>query len=173
MRFSILLLAGLAALIAQTTTAPVFDDYPAPARYRGRPAAPQFGGSKPPDSDQRARETIEIQAEDGPNFAGHFTVAHWSCDSGCFQIVVIDAPTGKLYRDMPFTTLDIGYNHDNEEHRYAGLSFRAASSLLIAEGCFDGETHVARGEPQDCARRYYRWEAPKFVLVKSIALEKE
>jgi hypothetical protein len=174
MRLStVIALAGMAALLAQTSAAPAFDEYPAPARYRGKPAVPRFGGDKPPDSDQRARETIEIQAEDGPNFAGHFTIARWSCDTGCFQIVVIDTPTGRLYRDMPFRTLDIGYNHDNEEHRYAGLSFRAASNLLIAEGCFDGEERTSRGEPQDCSRRYYKWDGTKFVLLKSVALEKD
>src|SRR5215475_10113635 len=90
------LLPALAALLAQTAL-PSFEDYPAPARYRGQPAAPKFEGAEPPDSDQRARDTIEIQAEDGPNFAGHFTIARWSCDTGCFRIVVIDTPTGRLY----------------------------------------------------------------------------
>jgi hypothetical protein len=170
---TLLTLACLATLAAQTTQLPAFDDLPVPNRFRGQAAPPRFEGKQPPDSDQRARETIEIQAQDGPNFAGHFTIAHWSCDSGCFRIVVIDAPTGKIFREMPFTTLDIGYNHDNEEHRYAGLSFRAASGLLIAEGCFDGEEHVARNEPQDCARRYYKWEAPRFTLLKTVPVAKE
>src|SRR5262249_9007015 len=64
-------------------------------------------------------------------------------------------------------TLDIGYDHETEEHRYGGLSFRAASSLLIAEGCFDGETHVSKGEPQDCGRRYYNWNGTKFTLLQA------
>src|SRR5947208_2187184 len=169
MRLRILpLLVGLATLYAQVDRLPAFDDYAVGARYRGKAAPPQFGGSQLPDSDQRARETIEVQAEDGPNFAGHFTIARWGCDTGCFRMVVIDAPTGKLFRDMPFKTLDIGYDHETEEHRYGGLSLRAASSLLIAEGCFDGEAHVAKGEPQDCASRYYNWNGMKFVLLKSV-----
>src|SRR5882724_9299887 len=99
----------LATLYAQSARTPAFEDYPVANRYRGKPATPQFGGAQLPDTDQRARDSIEIQAEDGPNFAGHFTIAHWSCASGCFRIVVIDTPSGKLFRDMPFTTFDIGY----------------------------------------------------------------
>jgi hypothetical protein len=167
----LLSLLGLAALYAQTDRMPAFEDYPVAARYRGKPAAPQFNGSQPPDSDARSRETIEIQAEDGPNFAGHFTIARWGCDTGCFQIVVIDTPTGKVFRDMPFRTLDIGYNHENEEHKYGGLSYRAASSLLVAEGCFDGESRTSKGEGQDCARRYYKWDGARFTLLKSVPVE--
>jgi hypothetical protein len=157
----------LSTLCAQSTRMPSFEDYPAAARWHGKPAAPRFDAKGLPDSDTRARESIEVQAEDGPNFAGRFTLAHWSCDTGCFRILVIDTPTGRLFREMPFAALDIGYNHDNEEHRYSGLSFRASSNLLVAEGCFDGET---RDKP-DCARRYYRWDGSKFVLLLSTAVE--
>ena len=157
----------LATIHAQAVRPPAFDDYPVPNRWHGKPAAPQFDGKRQPDNDQRARETIELQSEDGPNFAGRFTIAHWSCDTGCFRIVVIDAPSGRIFRDMPFAALDIGYNHDTEEHRYGGLSFRAASSMLVAEGCFDGET---RDRP-DCARRYYRWDGIRFVLLHSEPVE--
>src|SRR5437763_3316888 len=109
----------LATLCAQSGRPPAFEDFPVANRYRGKPAVPRFGGSGLPDSDQRARETIEIEAESGPNFAGRYTIARWGCDTGCFRIVVIDTSTGRLFRDMPFATLDIGYDHENEEHRYA------------------------------------------------------
>src|SRR6185312_8457575 len=110
----------LSALNAQRGGAPAFEDSPSPGRYHGKPAAPRFDGPGLPDSKERARESIELQAEEGPNFAGRFTIAHWSCDTGCFRIVVIETATGKLFRDMPFDTLDIGYNHDTEAHRYGG-----------------------------------------------------
>ena len=157
----------LATLSAQTARVPAFEDYPVPNRWHGKPAVPQFEAAGLPDSDPRAREIVELQAEDGPNFAGHFTLARWGCATGCFRIVVIDAPTGRMFRDMPFATLDIGYDRDSEQHKYGGLSFRAASSLLVAEGCFDNETH----DKPDCARRYYRWDGAKFVLVHSVAVD--
>jgi hypothetical protein len=156
-----------AALGAQIARTPGFEDYPAGARWRGKPAAVGFDGKGLPDSDARARESVELQAEDGPNFAGRFTLARWGCDTGCFRMVVIDAPTGRIFRDMPFRTLDIGYDHDTEQHKYGGLSFRAASSLLVAEGCFDGE---GKDKP-DCGRRYYRWDGAKFVLLASLPVE--
>jgi hypothetical protein len=171
MRLRTLLCFTCLAVYAQTPRAPAFEDYPVANRYRGKPVAPKFGGSPLPDSNERARETVELQAEDGPNFAGHFTIAHWSCDTGCFQIVVIDAMNGRLYREMPFSTLDIGYDHDTEQHRYNGISFRAASSLLVAEGCFDGEARTAKGQPADCARRYFRWDGSKFVILASLPVE--
>jgi hypothetical protein len=157
----------LSTLSAQSARTPSFEDYPATARWRGKPATLRFDAKETSDLAARARDTIELQAEDGPNFAGHFTVAHWSCDTGCFRILVVDAPTGRLFREMPFAALDIGYNHDTEQHRYSGLSFRASSNLLVAEGCFDGET---RDKP-DCARRYYRWDGSKFMLLLSVAVD--
>jgi hypothetical protein len=160
-------LASLSVLYAQSAPTPAFEDFPATARWRGKPGAPKFDAKSLPGSDARARESVEIQAEDGPNFAGRFTLARWSCDTGCFRIVVIDAPTGRLFREMPFATLDIGYDHDTEEHKYGGLSFRAASHLLVAEGCFDGETSAK----PDCARRYYRWDGAKFTLLQSVPVE--
>jgi hypothetical protein len=62
---------------------------------------------------------------------------------------------------------------ETEEHQYGGLSYRAASSLLVAEGCFDGEAHTAKGEPAECARRYYKWDGAKFVLLASVPVAKE
>jgi hypothetical protein len=121
-----------------------------------------------PDSDQRARERIEVEAEAGPNFAARYTLAHWACGTGCFSLLVIDTATGAIYRDMPFASVDIGYDRETDEHRYGGLAFRSTSRLLIAEGCFDGEARERRGDPPDCARRYYRWEAPKFELLRSM-----
>jgi hypothetical protein len=157
------LLLSLAVLVAQTGANPAFEDYPASDRYRGKPAAPQFNGTGMPDSDQRAREHIEIDAEAGPNFAGRFTLSHWACGTGCFSLVIIDTPTGKLYRDMPFASIDVGYDRETDQHRYGGLSFRTASTLLIAEGCFDNAT-------TNCARRYYKWDNQRFVLLKSVPI---
>jgi hypothetical protein len=167
LRYSLVLLL-LTALYGQTAApTPAFEDYPVAARWRGKPAAVKFDSKGLPDSDPRAREIVELAAEDGPNFAGRFTLARWGCATGCFRMVVIDAPTGRVFRDMPFATLDIGYDRDSEEHKYGGLSFRAASSLLVAEGCFDNETH----DKPDCGRRYYRWDGGKFVLLHSMAVE--
>jgi hypothetical protein len=123
----------LAALYGQNAAAPAFEDYPVATRWRGKPATVKFDGKGLPDSDARAREIVELAAEDGPNFAGRFTLARWGCATGCFRMVVIDAPTGRV----------------------------------VAEGCFDNETH----DKPDCARRYYRWDGAKFVLMQSAAVE--
>ena len=40
---------------------PAFEDYPVANRYRGKPAVPRFGAGGLPDSDARARESVEVQ----------------------------------------------------------------------------------------------------------------
>jgi len=71
-------------------------------------------------------------------------VAHWSCDTGCFSAsLVIDAPhRAACFREMAVRRAsDIGYKPTIARSiATSGLSFRASSNLLVAEGCFDGET---------------------------------
>jgi hypothetical protein len=114
--------------------------------------------------------SVEIDAQQGPNFAGRYTIASWSCGSGCFSMVVIDATTGTIYRHAPFGTLQISSYSRTENHRYEGLAFQKDSSLLIVEGCFDVDFREAHGEPPDCNRSYYEWVAPRFKLLRKIRL---
>jgi hypothetical protein len=152
---------------------PRFEDLRVEPRFEGVPAKPRFTApaalaenhqpSKDdllPDADERYRESVTFYARQGPNFAGHYTIAQWSCGTGCSSSVMVDAQTGQLYRKMPYGTLDTSGT------KYTGLSFRVDSSLLIVEGCIDNDQR----EQPDCSRSYYRWSAPRFVLLRKVPL---
>jgi len=170
------ILIGAVQLSAQVTSrrVPKFADYPVKARFSGVPAKPRFSNPPEPGPDhqytesdllpglyQRYRESVSLEAATGPNFAGFYTIARWSCGTGCSLGVVVDARTGRLYR-MPYRTLDI-LNPGSED--YGGLSFQLESSLLIVEGCTSVDQHEA-----GCSRSYYNWTPPRFILLRSVPL---
>ena len=141
---------------------PRFEDFKVKTTFRGIPANPRFTDDPQPDSDERHRGSVEISAQRGPNFAGRYTIAEWSCGTGCSSSVVVDARNGQLYRDMPYGTLDLSGT------KYTGLSFRVDSSLLIVEGCLD--TDADQEHTPECSRGYYHWVPPRFVLVRKVPL---
>ncbi len=154
---------------------PRFEDFKVKARFKGIPAKPRFTAPpelRPnqqlsendslPDADARYREAVEFDARRGTNFAGRYTIAKWSCGTGCSSNVVVDAGTGELYREVPYATLDLTGT------KYTGLSFRVDSSLLIVEGCLD--TDEDQDHTPECSRSYYNWVAPRFVLLRKVPL---
>jgi hypothetical protein len=174
-----------ALLLAQVARdrLPGFADYKVNARFHGVPAKPRFtspqelrpnrrasNDDRLPDLDERYRESVILDAQQGPNFAGRYTIAQWSCGTSCSSGVVVDARTGQLYRDLPYGTLVTSGNPDSKDHQYAGLSFRLDSSLLIAKGCFDMDERDSEGKPPDCDRRYYNWVPPRFKLLRRMPL---
>ena len=147
---------------------PKFADFAVKTIFHGVPAQPRFtrrGQNSFPDADERYRESVEFDAREGPNFAGGYTIARWSCGTECSSMVVVDARTGTIYRDAPFGTLDTSRHMKTDGPKYAGLSFRKDSSLLIVEGCFDADFREANGKRPDCSRSYYQWVAPRFKLL--------
>src|SRR5690242_14156178 len=89
-------LCWCACALAQAPKIPRFQDYPVKTRFTGEPAKPQFTNPKEwspgrpdaegdlfPDADGRYRGSVELDAAQGPNFAGHYTIAKWSCGTGC------------------------------------------------------------------------------------------
>lgn len=175
-------LAFISALFAWTCLAqssdrqvhlPSFDDFRVQGQFNGNPAKPRFTapaalpanhqfvrGDLLPDGDLRYRASVTRAAQQGPNFAGHYTIAQWSCGTGCSSGIVVDAKTGELYREMPYGTLDTSGT------AYGGLSFRIDSTLLIIEGCVDTDQQ----EIPDCSRAYYRWSPPRFIIIRKVPL---
>src|SRR3974390_3288697 len=120
---------------AQSADLPAFDRFHVAELYKGKPAAPVIKTAQ----DREFRTRIREGAADGPNFAGHFTLATWGCGAGCVSFVVVDAAHGAIYR-APFQVLawdmvkyegKIAANADNFEP----LDNRVDSRLLIARGC--------------------------------------
>lgn len=173
---SICLFTFVANLFGAPVAEPQFNEYPVKQHYHGKIAVPKFTSPATfpptyqptakdpmPDADPRARESVEFDAKSGPNFAGRYTIAGWSCGTGCVSLVVVDAQTGKLYRDCPFGTVDM-YGHNEGP----SLDFHVDSKLLIATGCFDVDFRASQGKPVICGRRYYKWEGSRFVLLHRV-----
>ncbi len=36
-------------------------------------------------------------AQQGPNFAGHYTLVRWGCGSGCIEMAIVDAKSGRVF----------------------------------------------------------------------------
>ena len=157
-RFVLLLLA-MARLYAQPAI-PVFTQYPAPgAKFTGTPAKPVLKTAY-----QRTfRTMIRESAAEGPNFAGHYTVAEWGCGAGCVSVVLVDAATGTIYSG-PFRNL--GWEMRKYENRLASndekfepLEYRLDSRLLVARGC---------PEEANCASYFWEWTGSQFKLIQKV-----
>lgn len=81
----------------QSAALPSFDQFRVTQVFSGKPAKPVLRTA----DDRMFRTKISDGAKDGPNFAGHYTIAAWGCGAGCVQMVLIDAVDGRIYR-APF-----------------------------------------------------------------------
>jgi hypothetical protein len=138
---------------------PTFDQFKVADIYKGKPAAPVITTA----GDREFRTRIREGAAEGPNFAGHFTVADWGCGAGCVSFVVIDAASGTIYKP-PFKVL--GWEPVMYEGKIAAdgeifepLDFRKDSRLLVARGC---------PEEKDCASYFWEWTGAQFKLLKKV-----
>src|ERR1039458_510817 len=154
---SVAILVGALVSITSGADMPKFGAYPVRRIFKGKPAEPQFrpGEDQYPNGLGHFRGGVTFEAERGPNFAGHYTLARWTCGSGCSGAIVVDSVTGKLFRDMPFGTLvmprlDMGLEP---------YSFHLDSRLLIVQGYFD---IYVPDDKAECSRRYYEWTGTSF-----------
>jgi len=85
------------------------EDFTPPVIYKGKPASVDF------ESWPEARlyyTAITEQAAEGPNFAGHYTVASWGCGTSCFDYAIVDSITGKIvwYESKPIENKSFSYD---------------------------------------------------------------
>jgi hypothetical protein len=108
----------------KTGEPPRFGDYPVKEIYRGRVAPVILEGKRA----RMFRSKLREDARAGTNFAGHYTVVYWGCGTGCAQLAVVDARTGRVYwpplayADIPASPEDAAVPHPN---------FRPDSKLLV------------------------------------------
>lgn len=136
--------------------APRFKDYPA-KQYGGPNAVPDVR------SDPRSRmyrTQLRGWATEKPNFAGHYILATWGCGTGCTQIAVIDALTGKVFHPPGARTNSVVDVHhellvdaDSSPRRadFGALRYSADSRLLVLIG-----TPEERTENRGIS--YFVWE---------------
>jgi hypothetical protein len=149
---------------AQATPAPRFEDYAA-AVWRGRIAP--LDQSRHPLA-RRYRTVMRQQlAEEGVNFAGHYTLASAGCGTGCSITAIIDARTGRAYfpNELSGWTGIVGdYEMPEGEDPW---TFRADSRLLKAVGRPNiGRPGEERYGPSGIY--YYEWAKNRLRLVKLV-----
>jgi hypothetical protein len=125
-----------------------FSDFPVREIYTGVPAPAKIRRG------ELFRTRIREGAEEGPNFAGHYTITKWGCGTGCFSFVITDAITGVTYYP-PISIVGLGHYLDPHQ----GLDFVVDSRLLILDGC---------PEDRDCATHYYKWERNRLMRLKRV-----
>lgn len=135
-------IAIVSALAFAQTTAPSFRDYPVTGRFTGKPAKPRLVTAY----QHTYRTQIRRQAKQGPNFAGHFTIAKWGCGSPCLGFVIIDTASGVIYE----AGFSVGCADKNGLE--AKLGFKLSSSLVTATG-------VSRAGV--CGTDLYQWDGAK------------
>jgi len=151
----LLMLLAVAALFGQEGPTPQFGDYPATVTH-GSNAAPKFSTA----GQRTFRTRIRDAAEQGPNFAGHYTVAEWGCGTGCVQMAVVDNQSGAVYDGplgaLPKTLVCVG----DLPVEQAGYIYHDNSSLLVVGGCPNNTA---------CGAYYYQWTANQWKLLRRVA----
>src|SRR5689334_16959216 len=99
---------------------PRYEDYAVAKTYKGKPALPLINNSQARAFRTRLREG----AAKGPNFAGHYTIVTWGCGTGCQQMAVVDAQTGRVYFPKSLSTITYNLVENMED---AGLKYRLNS----------------------------------------------
>jgi hypothetical protein len=123
-----------------------FRNYPVAAHFSGKPAKPLLVTPH----ERNFRTMIRTQANKGPNFAGHFTLAQWGCGSPCLSFVIIDAASGAIY-DFKEA---VGCADKNGID--ASVDFRLNSRLVIATGF---------SEKLGCGTSFYEWNGKRLSLI--------
>ncbi|HEY1211289.1 MAG TPA: hypothetical protein VGE85_18130 [Terracidiphilus sp.] len=126
-----------------------FEHYPAVADFSGSPAKPLLITPH----EHAFRTMIRTQALNGPNFAGHYTVAKWGCGSPCLSFVIIDAKSGAIY--------DPGFSAGcaNSNGSGAGINFKLTSRLIIVTGLSKESKEVV------CGDDFYQWDGKRLKWI--------
>jgi hypothetical protein len=169
MKRLILVLFGVAVLAAiaagQRARSIEFRSYPAAVEkataksidFRRSPGASTF----------RTRLRAAIKEGD-VNFAGRYILTGWGCGSGCSQMAIIDAKTGRVY--MPDALAGVSAWYYDVDDDYEVYTYKKNSRLLIVRGIAgpmtDGDSEQKPGT------YYYEWRANRLRLIKFIAKPK-
>jgi hypothetical protein len=141
-----------------------FGDFPAVTIFGGTPAPPQLRTA----GQRLFRARIREAAQEGPNFAGHYTIAEWGCGTSCDSVAVVDARTGTVFGgpfgQLPKALLYYGralkYDRDaNGNYVHDALSYKLNSRLLIARGC---------PNDADCGIHFYEWNGFEFKTLRTL-----
>lgn len=134
------------------------------ADYPTRPVAPQ----RPNEAVISKYDVIEKKkfaqvvrdvVSEGPDFAGRYALVTWGCGTWCWNVVIADVVTGRVY-NAPFAAA-IGFPSVTPGEL---IQRRADSSLLVVSGCLD----IRNGQQlkaDACGTFYFNWSATHLKLI--------
>jgi len=146
--------------------APRFSDYPAKP-FAGPNAAPDVGSDT---RSKRYRTQLTSWAREKANFAGHYILSTWGCGTGCTEIAIIDAMTGKVFHPPearanhiegvdPDVLVDIREGERRED--FGALRYRPDSRLLVLFGKPNG-----RAENEGIS--YFVWDHERLTRIRFV-----
>lgn len=103
------------------------------------------------------RTKITEGAQEGPNFAGHYTITTWGCGTGCVQFAIINAKTGDVFMPPFYIAGGMNVQQEKLQEEYP-LQFKPDSKLLVVIG-----SRNEKGE----GVYFYKWENDKLTLIHS------
>ena len=131
--------------------APRFEDYPVREVYRGPVARVRLDSRRA----RMFRTRLSEDSRTGPNFAGRYAAVVWGCGTGCAQMGLVDARTGRVFFP-PVEYMDIP-DLENEAER--ARWFRLDSRLLrITQNYYDGAGRYTA--------YYYLFDGGRFRLLR-------
>ena len=136
--------------MAQPKTVPRFEDFAVRETFAGKPAAPQLTAPRA----RRYRTAINDRVSNGPNFAGYYTLAEWSCGPMCASFAIVDARSGRLYLHPSLQRVYLASFDQNDDL----LQFRLDSRLLIVAGARNGK---------GSGIYYYVWDGRQLRLARA------
>lgn len=141
--------------------APRFEQYPVKAAFRGVPAKPDVRSH--PRS-RLFRTMIRRGAQEGPNFAGHYTLVTWGCGTGCVGVAIVDAVSGKVFHPANLDTAQFMNIDDSlwgSAENDGFIKYRRNSKLLIVMGGIN-EDDALRGIS------YFVWEHGQLKRIRFV-----
>ncbi len=134
-------------LLSQSEVNPIsFDQFPVETIFSGSPAILDL--SSHPNARQ-FRTVLKQGAEQGINFAGHYTIVTWGCGTACQVLAVIDVKTGQIY--FPEIVASVGFE------------YRSDSSLLVVNPAKNLEEIPELYQQAYGPSRYYQWQNNQFI----------
>lgn len=156
----------MSTALAQTSATPRFEDYPVQV-FKGRMAALKLSGSEARNFRTRLREG----AQQGVNFAGHYTIVQWGCGTACLQVAFIDAKTGAVFFPEELNGFGVWFWDANDDTRLDdALRFKPNSRLMVMSGYPGSEGN--RDEPKS-GLYYYEWTGRRLRLVRLVEKKRE
>lgn len=150
-------------------------DAPRPQDY---PAKPYTGPNAVPDvkSDLRSkryRTELTAWGKEKPNFAGHYILATWGCGTGCTEIAIIDAISGKVFHPagarMTYSSdvdaeLLVDEGSSPRRSDFGSLRYSADSRLLVLFG-------VPENRAENRGISYFVWENDALKRIRFVPVK--